>query len=241
MSTPFDQYADTYRGEVDQAISFGGQGVDFYTKVKADHLLGVGRRWLGDPTRLRVLDVGCGVGQAGRCLSGKVGEFHGVDVSAPEVERARTNDPTGKYAVYDGTTLPYPDAHFDVAFAACVMHHVKPADWPSFVAGMKRVVRPGGAVIIYEHNPFNPLTRLAVSRCAFDKDAVLLSRRKVCRLFRDAGLTVAGAEYILFFPMAGRVFRGIERGLGWLPLGAQHAVVGWNGSVAAPAVGGVAA
>ena len=229
MSTPFDQYADTYRGEVDQAIRFGGQGVDFYTRVKADHLLGVSKRWLGDPATLKVLDVGCGVGQAGRCLAGKVGEFHGVDVSAPEVDRARTNDPAGHYAVYDGTTLPYPDGTFDIAFAACVMHHVRPADWPAFVAEMKRVVRPGGAVVIYEHNPFNPLTRLAVSRCAFDHDAVLLSRRRVCRLFRDAGLTVASADYILFFPMAGRWLRAVEGWLGWLPLGAQHAVVGRNG------------
>ena len=39
---------------------------------------------------------------------------------------------------------------------------------------MRRVVRPGGLLCIIEHNPFNPLTRLAVVRCEFDRDAVLL-------------------------------------------------------------------
>jgi len=84
------------------------------------------------------------------------------------------------------------------------------------------IVRPGGLVAIYEHNPLNPLTRWAVSRCAFDADAVLLGRRELARLARGAGLELVMQSYIVFFPSRAPLFSTIERGLGWLPLGAQH-------------------
>ena len=55
--------------------------------------------------------------------------------------------------------------------ARCIMSRRQLA---GFVADMVRVTRPGGLVCVIEHNPLNPLTRLAVNRCPFDADAVLL-------------------------------------------------------------------
>jgi hypothetical protein len=45
-------------------------------------------------------------------------------------------------------------------------------------------------------------------------------------MLRTAGVRIVEAPYILFFPLRGRVFRAIERGLGSLPLGAQYVVAG---------------
>ena len=57
---------------------------------------------------------------------------------------------------------------------------------PAFVAELARVVRPGGLVVVFEHNPLNPLTRLVVSRVTFD-DGVRLLRSGERRLaVRDA-------------------------------------------------------
>ena len=61
-----------------------------------------------------------------------------------------------------------------------------------------------------------------MKRCAFDADAVLLGRGEVARLARGAGLELVIQSYIVFFPWRARLFSMIERGLGWLPLGAQH-------------------
>jgi len=96
--------------------------------------------------------------------------------------------------------LPYGDDCFNLAFAACVVHHVPPPDWPGFVAEMRRVVRPGGAVCLIEHNPLNPLTRLA-----------------------GAGLTEIESDHFLLFPRSGRMARAIEKRLAAWPLGAQYA------------------
>ena len=88
---------------------------------------------------------------------------------------------------------------------------------------MIRACRPGGLVVLFEHNPFNPLTRRAVHGCEFDRDAKLLSRRRASSLLADTGLRPRG-RYIEFFPRESRLLRGIEGRLGWLPLGAQYAV-----------------
>ena len=226
MSSEFDQYADDYSEQVSRAIAFCGQGTDFFSQVKMVHLLAVIQRHFGDPSKLTILDVGCGVGEMDGHLIPHVGKLHGIDVAAQAVERAAKAHPDGHFIAYDGHRIPFEDRSVDVAFAVCVMHHVPPANWPAFLRELHRVVRPGGAVAIYEHNPLNPLTRLAVARCEFDADAVLLRRAKVARLFESVGLHPVVKGYILFFPFRNRLWRFIERGLHWLPLGAQHVVVG---------------
>ena len=110
-----------------------------------------------------------------------------------------------------------------MVFAVCVLHHVDPPDRPALVAEMARVTRPGGLVLVFEHNPLNPLTRRVVRDCAFDEGVELLGRRELERLYRGAGLELLGTEYLLFFPWRADT---IERRLTRLPFGAQYVVVG---------------
>jgi SAM-dependent methyltransferase len=118
------------------------------------------------------------------------------------------------------TDLPYDSGSFDVAFAVCVLHHVDPAARRQFTAELARVTRPGGLTVVFEHNPFNPLTRLAVARCEFDEGVELLRRRELQRLLAPA-LREVESRYLLFVPW--RAER-LERALGGVPLGAQYYV-----------------
>ena len=226
MSRKFDRYSTSYEDAVRRSIGFVGQDVDFFTENKADHLVEIARRSVGDPANLRALDVGCGVGLTDRLLAGRFGALEGVDVSEEAVDRARRENPDVTYRSYDGDDLPYADAEFDVAFAICVMHHVPPERWEAFSHELARVVRPGGITVVFEHNPLNPLTRLAVARCEFDDDAVLLTMRRSRDLLRRAALREVESAYILFFPWRGATFRRGERRLRRVPLGAQYYVAG---------------
>lgn len=224
MSHKFDRFKDSYRDEVGKSIGFVRQDVDFFTKAKVTHLLAIAKRCLGDPSGLSVLDVGCGVGETDRFLDGSFGSLDGVDVSRGAIETASASNPWARYKSYDGKTLPYESASFDLTFTICVMHHVPPDLWRAFTREMARVTRPGGAVVVFEHNPFNPLTRLAVNRCAFDDDAVLLRMSKTKQLLKESELVVAESRFILFFPWQIRGLDRLERGLGRVPLGAQYYV-----------------
>lgn len=222
----FDEYRDTYRDEVQKSIDFIGRDHTFFVRVKADYLLELARRELGDPATLRVLDVGCGTGETDTFLAGSFASLEGVDVSEGVIDTARGRNRGVSYSVYDGERLPFDDGSFDLAFTICVVHHVPPDLWRSFMTELARVVRPGGLAVVIEHNPFNPLTRLAVSRCEFDENATLLSRRRAQGLLRAAKLTVQDSRYIIVFPWANPLLTRIERAVHRVPLGAQYAVAG---------------
>jgi SAM-dependent methyltransferase len=209
---------------VQKSIDFIGRDHAFFTRIKAELLVELARTHIGDPRTVKALDVGCGTGETDAFLVGKLGTIEGVDVSEGVLETARSRHPELTYRCYDGRNLPYDARSFDLAFAICVVHHVPPAEWQEFIGELGRVVRGGGLLVVIEHNPFNPLTQLAVSRCEFDDDAVLVRRSRVEHLVESVGLQVRDSRYIEFFPWDHRLLRRAERALTLLPLGAQYAV-----------------
>ncbi len=222
----FDDYVETYRTEIDDSIGFIGQDVDFFIEIKAELLLKLAGKNFGTLNDIKVLDIGSGVGLVDRFLKSEIKQLHGVDVEEGVVEKAKINNPEVDYRLYDGAKLPFGDNTFDLCFAINVMHHVPPGMWDNFAREMYRVLKPGGIAAVFEHNPWNPLTRLAVARCEFDRDAVLLNHGKIKSLFKNAGLKVFDDSYIVFFPFKAKLFRSIEAFIGWLPIGAQHYVTG---------------
>jgi SAM-dependent methyltransferase len=224
MASSFDPIASDYSELVSRSIAFGPREHDFYVRRKADALIDVTRRLLGEPAEQAVLDVGCGIGLTDEHLRGRFGTLHGVDTAHEAVALAAKRNPDVGYQVYDGSRLPYEEGRFDLAFAICVLHHVPVGDWVPFARELARVVRPGGLVVVVEHNPRNPLTRVAVSRCPFDEDAVLLGRRRACRVLAAAGLDPVEARFILLVPVDQPWTTRVERATARLPLGAQHYV-----------------
>jgi SAM-dependent methyltransferase len=226
MRSSFDEYQESYRDAVNASIGFTGKDVDFFAKLKADDLVEAIRRLHAGSVSARVLDVGCGAGLTDVHLVGRVGELHGADVSQGLLDAAAAANPQVSYHLLGGGALPFDDGAFDVSFAICVLHHVEPGERSAFVREMGRVTRAGGLLAIYEHNPLNPLTRIAVSRCEFDQGVVLFGPGETRRLLAGAGASPVESRYIAFFPWRGRALRTIERGLSRLPFGGQFVVVG---------------
>jgi SAM-dependent methyltransferase len=222
----FDDHVESYKKEVQDSINFIGKDVDFFIKLKADLIIRLALENFGSLENIKVLDIGSGVGLTDFFLTGKIKDLYGVDVSDGAVENAKNRNPNVNYLSYDGERLPFEEGIFDLVFAINVMHHVSPRMWENFSCEMHRVLKRGGIAAVFEHNPLNPLTLLAVSRCEFDSDAVLLNHRKIKSLFRQAGFRLAEDGFIVFFPFKPGFFRNIENLLRWLPLGAQHFVSG---------------
>ena len=225
MTELFDGYRSNYRDVVQSSIDFSGLRHDFFMRAKADMLrdLIAQRLKAGKP---KMLDVGCGVGSFHPLLRGMVGRISGIDVSSASIAQARADNCDVDYSHFDGMTFPFEDEGFDLVTAICVMHHVKPSEWTHFMSEMRRVVRPGGLVCVIEHNPLNPLTRFAVSRCEFDRDAVLLGARRARELMSKAGISEIGTRHFVLFPSEAKPARRIERALSGVPLGAQYVAFG---------------
>ena len=220
----FDRHGSEYEQLVDRSIAFTGRSASFFARRKVDLLRRIQLERGQDLRGAALLDVGCGTGTTDRYLVGQVRTLHGVDVSEGMLAMARQNVPGAHYLSYDGATLPFDRATFDVVVAICALHHVPPAEQERFVAELNRVTRPGGLITIFEHNPINPLTRRAVGGCELDVGVELLSVGKVKHLLGASGAEVVGCHYLLFTPFGGRLGASLDRWLSPIPIGGQHAV-----------------
>jgi hypothetical protein len=79
-------------------------------------------------------------------------------------------------------------------------------------------------MMVYEHNPFNPLTVRVVNNCPFDENAKLIRPSVMARCCQDAGFRDVKVQYRVFFPGVLKAFRFAEGLLSWLPLGGQYYV-----------------
>ncbi len=106
----------------------------------------------GRPAGARVLDVGTGPGRVPRLLAAERPDWQvdGLDLEPKMIEYARTQDADGRvtFTVGDVAALPYPDASFDLIVSSLSQHHW--ADAPAGIRDLRRVLRPGGDLWIYD-------------------------------------------------------------------------------------------
>lgn len=108
------------------------------------------------PAGSRVLEVGCGVGaQTLHLIDGSPGaELTAVDVSAESLARARAGVAAARpgaqvsWVRADLHDLPFADDEFDHLFVCFVLEHL--ADPVAALAGLRRVLRPGGTLTVIE-------------------------------------------------------------------------------------------
>lgn len=188
-------------------------------------------RLAGDNADIRLLDFGCGTGDFLALLAEKDCHWRmeGCDLSNGMLAEAKSRYPAlrspGTLWICD--TDRFPQSCYDVITAVCVLHHIAPAVWPDCLSRLHSALRPGGVLAIFEHNPWNPLTRWIVSRAAIDRNAVLLSPLMTRRLMKASGFRVDIARFFLFLPPRFQLLRRLERVFINLPIGGQYCLTGW--------------
>ena len=222
----FDKFAAEYRDLHAASIRLSGEAPEYFAEYKIKDIASELAR-AGKPLDVRVLDFGAGVGYSipffRRHLPGS--RLTCLDVSWRSLEIGEARFPgAAEFRHFDGVTIPYPEASFDLTLASCVFHHIPHAEHVRLLGEIRRVLAPGGMLFVFEHNPLNPLTRHAVDTCEFDANAVLVGARAMRARVLAAGFASARIRYRIFFPALLRALRGLERHLAWLPLGAQYYV-----------------
>lgn len=213
----FDQFASDYDRLLADSTSFFSPSEAYFARYKAD----VAKRLLGDSAR-SIYEFGCGIGRNLRFLAEAFpgAALFASDISGESVAVARRENP-GITIWTDGVDAA-PDRIFDFVFVAGVYHHVSPAERSFVSRSLYELIQPGGNLLVFEHNPFNPVTRRIVSTCPYDADAVLLRPAELRGHLTAAGMDVVKSGYALFVPPRLKAFTRLERCLGWLPLGGQY-------------------
>jgi SAM-dependent methyltransferase len=142
------------------------------------------------------LDVGAGTG----VLAERLHDF-GLAVVAldpfpqmlAQLQRRRSDIPV---VVAQGDDIPYPDNAFDLTYSVAVMHHIaEPGLVQRTLAEMVRVTRPGGRIVVWDHNPLNVYWPLLMRRVPQDNGAErLVPMRELVSDLRAVGATVLRAE-----------------------------------------------
>lgn len=232
----FDKFADEYHALHSASIGASGEGPEYFAEYKIKDLAREYRAaGNGRQSTPLILDFGAGSGGSVPHLRAQFPDSRltCVDVSARSLQIAQSRFPdAADFVKFDGRTLPFPDASFDIVFAACVFHHIDHDQHVALLREWLRVLRPTGMALIYEHNPFNPLTRRVVSNCEFDVNAHLITAGALKSRMHSAGFAQASVRFRVFFPRVLRHLRRFEHRLTWLPLGAQYYVLARPGVTA---------
>jgi len=165
------------------ADNFLGDSLDLVTPITAgddnsrahgldgpDGLDGLARRWRRERRRRKVgraydmaleisqslrnvsplrgvLDVGCGNGYIAHHLSAMLGaKVMGIDL-------ASTAQAPIEYRPFDGTRFPVETQSLDAVLFCYVLHHAQ--DLAALLSEVRRVLRRGGQVVVYEDIPLN--------------------------------------------------------------------------------------
>ena len=216
----FDTFAADYQDLVSDSVRITGESSDYFAAYKAEY---IARRIAPRPGS-RLLDYGCGVGLLSKHLQNRLPAIcvDGFDVSQSSIERVDESLRS------HGTFTSDPNAlaqAYDVIVLANVLHHVPPAERQGLIRQTASRLADGGKLVIFEHNPINPLTRWAVSQCPFDEDAILLPVHETRAYFEPKEFPLVMRDYIVFFPRLLQRLRPLEPSLRWCPLGAQYVVI----------------
>ena len=225
MPESFDSYSKNYNELVNNAIRQTGYVADNLVSAKLHKLRNLFPSLSEKPFRL--LDFGCGVGN----LYGQIANFlptavyTGVDPSKDSILKARSRY-HGNADFQEHDSKEWEANEYDLIFSAGVFHHIPHAEHKRLINKLSSLLNKGGRLVIWEHNPLNPVTQKIVKDCPFDEDAVLVPSKDLESHFTRVSLSNVQVIYTTFFPKFLSSLNFIDPYLGWLPIGGQYLVTG---------------
>jgi len=213
-SVNFDDFTSNYEDKISQAIGIIDNNISYYQSAKAQ----IAKRELTFKPN-KILDLGCGIGSILKFLKENFNDskFYAYDESVKSLEYVKTKYPD----VICINSLNIPEK-FDLIFVSNVIHHVKSSERKKFLEKIHKLLEDNGSLLIYEHNPYNPITLKIVANCDIDADAELIKKKDLIRLCYENNFKIHKSGYIHFFPSILKIFFNIEKYLKWLFLGAQY-------------------
>lgn len=219
----FDRFADAYDQQHRDNVAVTGEGPEYFAEYKIRQLQAIVARERVAVSR--ICDFGSGIGNSIPFFRRYFPDsaLTSSDVSERSLTLGKQRYPeAGTSVLIENNRIPSESDVFDIVFSACVFHHIPHEEHAMWLKELHRIMRPGGLIAIFEHNPLNPLTVHAVNTCPFDENARLIFARDLKKRLAAAGWSSPRIQYNLFFPRALARLRPLEARLGWLPFGAQY-------------------
>jgi len=226
MPEPLFDFSHEYDQMLHEGLKLSGEDKAYFI---AGRLTELKRRLPAGFTPSRILDFGCGTGATSAVFKQlfATSEVVGVDAS-PQALALASRDHGQPGLSFQTISDFVPDTSFALCYVNGVFHHIEPERRPKVLSLIFKALRPGGALALFENNPWNPGARWVMSRIPFDRDAKPFSPPAARRLLEAAGFSVAGQSFLFYFPRMLSFLRFAEPVLARLPLGAQYLTLGFK-------------
>jgi SAM-dependent methyltransferase len=220
---PLFERASEYEALLAQGTRLSGEDRHFFIRGRVADLVA---HLPPGPGPRRVLDFGCGLGDASRHLADVFpdAEVVGVDTAAAALAWAEEHHASARVSFASLARL-HDQGAFDLCYVSGVLHHVQPRHRAAVIGQIRDALRPGGLLALFENNPWNVGARMVMRRIAFDRDAVPLSPRVARRLLDAGALRCLSLRSLFYFPRPLAFLRPLEPMLAGIPLGAQYWVL----------------
>jgi len=221
----FDKFAEEYKSIHTANIKISGESPEYFSEYKMKDLKRIVEANPNISGSGPFLDFGSGTGSSVPFFRKHLpnARLTCVDVSKSCLKTGKLHHgSSADFVCSDGVSIPFADNTFEGEYVLCVFHHIQLKEQILILQELKRVLKSKGTIMVYEHNPLNPLTVHTVNNCPFDKNAVLIRAWAMQRRLESAGFVAPIINYRLFFPRALFKIRWMEDWIKWLPLGAQY-------------------
>ncbi len=216
----FDNFSNNYNDLLQSQHKNMGD-ISYYSKYKVDILTTI----VNKKSKLNILEFGCGIGRNLPFLENrfKNSSIYGFDISSKSLDIASNNNPNTNFL--NSSELNNYKNFFDLIFIAGVYHHIPIKRRNDVSRQIHKLLKTHGKVVVFEHNPYNPITMKMVNTCEFDQDAIVLNKKELINIFLENNFSCEKSSYTLFFPPKLKKFSFIEKYLSWFPLGGQYYIV----------------
>jgi len=224
LEKEFDLLADDYAKEHQKNIRITGEEPEFFSEYKIRDLALYAQAKCFIPKT--ILDFGCGIGNSIPFFRKYFRDSHLIasDVSSRSIEISKNRFPGQEEYLLIDDGLSVAEETQDLLFSACVFHHIPHDHHFHWLQELFKVATPGAMLVIFEHNPLNPLTVHAVNTCPLDVNAKLIRSGQMKQKLIASGWSDVEIQYKLFFPSFMRILRPLEKHLSWCCLGGQYQI-----------------
>lgn len=215
----FDEYANNYESLLSNQLRFFNSDRNYFSEYKV-------RLTKNRLTTIpkKILDFGSGIGLSAPFLKKyfPAAQIYASDTSIKSLEHIKNT--------YQNVIVIHDDLldgeDFDLIFVTGVFHHIPPEEREKVLLRLITLLSDKGNLVIFEHNPYNPVTRRMVATCPFDADAKLITKTELLSLIsKMPEISPKESGYCLFFPESLKTLRMVEEKISWIPMGGQYFVI----------------
>lgn len=150
----------------------------------------------------RILDVGCGYGFRTLGILGEgARRMTGVDLDRDRIFAAKNyalerGGDRASFLVTDSENMGFKDHSFDLVVADEMIHHVK--NLTEAFSEMYRVIRPGGVIVVSDHNRLSLPSEMVRSFCFGKNKEKVFSAIQIRGFLKEAGFREISYRHIIF-------------------------------------------